>query len=224
MNLTKRTLGAVAVATLFGGVAVAPASAIDNIKPFGQQETIDSGGSAIGYTVAGLRPSSDAIPYPVAGQLYEATVTVEAVNGAVSPVIPFFNARAEDGATYRVLANVFTPQGLSGGTVLPGDSSRGKLYFDVVGPPPNSVVYNNGDHDLLGWVRVDGAPDMVSPSDPGSSQEVVLPAENGGADVPGSTGPDFNSPNMTAPDQNGLDEITAIEGPNVGTHSEAGHH
>jgi hypothetical protein len=222
MNLTKRTLGAVAVATLFGAVAVAPASAIDNIKPFGQQETIDSGGSAIGYTVAGLRPSSDAIPYPVAGQLYEAMVTVDAVQGAVSPVIPFFNARAEDGATYRVLANVFTPQGLSGGTVLPGDSSRGKLYFDVVGPPPNSVVYNNGDHDLLGWVRVDGAPDMVSPVDPGSTSELApLPSES---NVQGSTGPDFNSPNMTAPSQNGLDEITAIEGPNVGTHSEAGHH
>ncbi|MBI3228170.1 MAG: MPT63 family protein [Mycolicibacterium cosmeticum] len=222
MNLTKRTLAAVAVATLFGAVAVAPASAIDNIKPFGQQETIDSGGSAIGYTVAGLKPSSDAIPYPVAGQLYEATVTVDAVRGAVSPVIPFFNARAEDGATYRVLSNIFTPQGLSGGTVLPGDSSRGKLYFDVVGPPPNSVVYNNGDHDLLGWVRVDGAPDMVSPVDPGSTSELApLPAEN---DVQGSTGPDFNSPNMTAPSQNGLDEITAIEGPNVGTHSEGGHH
>jgi hypothetical protein len=222
MKLTYRAAGVVALAVSLGAMGVGPAWAIDNIKPFGQQETIDSGGSAIGYTVSGLRPSTDVIPYPVAGQLYEATVTVDAVRGAVSPVIPFFNARAENGATYRVLANVFTPQGLSAGTVLPGESSTGKLYFDVVGDAPNSVVYNNGEHDLLGWVRVAGAPDMTPP--PGgdfSSELAAPPAENV---VPGSTGPDFNSPGVTAPDQNGLDEITAIEGPNEGTHAEGGHH
>ena len=154
--------------------------------------------------------------------MYEATVTVDAVRGAVSPVVPFFNARAEKGASYRVLANVFTPQGLSGGTVLPGESSTGKLYFDVVGDAPNSVVYNNGEHDLLGWVRVDGAPDMTPPPGSDFSSELVpAPAESV---VPGSTGPDFTSPGVTAPDQNGLDEITAIEGPNEGTHAEAGHH
>ncbi len=216
MNLKKRTLGAVAVAVLFSAAAVAPASAIDNIKPFGQQETIDSGGSAIAYTVAGLSPSTDAIPYPVAGQLYEATVTVDAVRGAVSPVIPFFNARAESGATYRVLANVFTPQGLSGGTVLPGESSTGKVYFDVVGEPPNSVVYNNGDHDVLGWVSVAGAPATGSAPSGGSSEAVPLP-ETGGDAVTGSTGPDFTAPNVIAGDGGG--EVTAIEGPNDASHS-----
>lgn len=222
MKLTYRAAGVVALAVSLGAMGAGTASAIDNIKPFGQQEIIDSGGSVIGYTVSGLRPSSDAIPYPVAGQLYEATVTVDAVRGAVSPVVPFFNARAENGASYRVLANVFTPQGLSGGTVLPGESSTGKLYFDVVGDAPNSVVYNNGEHDLLGWVRVDGAPDMTPPPGSDFSSELVpAPAENV---VPGSTGPDFTNPGVTAPDQNGLDEITAIEGPNEGTHAEAGHH
>lgn len=222
MKLTYRAAGVVALAVSLGAMSTGTASAIDNIKPFGQQEIIDSGGSAIGYTVSGLRPSSDAIPYPVAGQLYEATVTVDAVRGAVSPVVPFFNARAENGASYRVLANVFTPQGLSGGTVLPGESSTGKMYFDVVGDVPNSVVYNNGEHDLLGWVRVDGAPDMTPPPGSDFSSELVpTPAESV---VPGSTGPDFTSPGVTAPDQNGLDEITAIEGPNEGTHAEAGHH
>lgn len=221
MKLMHRAAGVFALAVSLSTMGVGTASAIDNIKPFGQQETIDSGGSAIGYTVFGLRPSADAIPYPVAGQLYEATVTVDAVRGAVSPVVPFFNARAENGATYRVLANVFTPQGLSGGTVLPGESSTGKVYFDVVGDVPNSVVYNNGDHDLLGWVRVAGVPDMTPPAGGASSSEISpLPAENV---VPGSTGPDFTSPNMSAPDQNGLDEITAIEGPNDASHSGGGH-
>ena len=34
----------------------------------------------------------------------------------------------------------------------PGGSSTGKLYFDVVGDVPNSVVYNDGVRDLLAWV------------------------------------------------------------------------
>ena len=34
-----------------------------------------------------------------------------------------------------------------------GGRATGKLYFDVVGPPPNGVVYNAGGRDLLFWVR-----------------------------------------------------------------------
>jgi len=100
--------------------------------------------------VSGLSPSSDAIPYPVSGRLYEATVTVDALGGWVSPLIPLFNARAESGQNYRVLANA--PEGLSGAAVPPGGSSTGKIYFDVVGDEPNSVVYNDGVQDLLVWV------------------------------------------------------------------------
>lgn len=147
-----KILGAVAIASGLALGAVAPASAIDNIQKFGTQEVLKNNGVVTGYTVTDLRPSEDAIPHPVAGRLYEATVTVEALSGWVTPLIPLFNARAENGANYRVLANVWTPQGLSGAPVPPGGSSTGKIYFDVVGPEPNSVVYNNGDHDLLGWV------------------------------------------------------------------------
>ena len=39
----------------------------------------------------------------------------------------------------------------------PGGSTTGKLYFDVVGDTPNSVVYNDGVQDLLVWVP--GAPE-----------------------------------------------------------------
>jgi hypothetical protein len=69
--------------------------------------------------------------------LYEARI--DAVGGV--PNMAFFNARAEDGANYRVI----------------GGSVPGTLYFDVVGPVPNSVVYNDGVQDLLTWIP--GAPE-----------------------------------------------------------------
>jgi hypothetical protein len=132
---TKKLAGFVAAAAIALGIgAVAPAWAADNIKPFGQPETLldpATGAPMITYTVDGLRPSSDAVPHN--GQLYEATVT--AVGPGV-PMVPMFNARAENGANYRVI----------GGTV------PGKLYFDVVGAVPNSVVYNDGVRDLLTWI------------------------------------------------------------------------
>lgn len=139
MRIQKLAGAVAAVAIAFSVGAVAPASAADNIKPFGQQETLldpATGAPMITYTVEGLNPSSDPVPH--SGQLYEATVTVD-TRGAV-PMVSMFNARAESGANYRVI----------GGTV------PGKLYFDVVGDVPNSVVYNDGVRDILAWVP--GAP------------------------------------------------------------------
>lgn len=109
---------------------VAPASAAENIKPFGQAETLLDP-PAITYIVSGLTPSSDAVPHN--GQLYEAPVAVE---GGGVPMTWMFNARAQSGANYRVI----------------GGSAPGKLYFDVVGDVPNSVVYNDGVRDLLTWI------------------------------------------------------------------------
>jgi Domain of unknown function (DUF1942) len=133
---TKKLAGVVAAAAVaFSLAGVAPASAVDNIKPFGQPETLldpATGFPMITYTVQGLNPSSDAVPHN--GQLYEAMVTVEARSAA--PMPQMFNARAENGANYRVI----------------GGGIPGKLYFDVVGPVPNSVVYNDGVRDLLGWI------------------------------------------------------------------------
>ena len=126
-------VGAAAIMIIVAAGTVVPASAASNIKPFGQGETLlDPATDApmITYTVDGLNPSSDAVPHN--GQLYEANVTAE---GGV-PMMPMFNARAESGANYRVI----------GGTV------PGKLYFDVVGDVPNSVVYNDGVQDLLTWI------------------------------------------------------------------------
>src|SRR5258705_9869908 len=140
---------------------VAPASAINNIKPFGQPESLNdaTGAPMITYTVHGLNPSSDAVPHN--GQLYEANVTVE---GGI-PIAPMFNARAESGANYRVI----------------GGGLPGKLYFDVVGDIPNSVVYNDGSQDLLGWVSTgpmgSGAPEVAGES---TGNIVGAPAEGAG--------------------------------------------
>ena len=128
------SVGAAAIMISVAAGTVVPASAASNIKPFGQQETLldpVTGAPTITYTVHGLNPSSDPVPHN--GQLYEAPVDVFGV-GAI--VMPMFNARAESGANYRVI----------------GGSIPGKLYFDVVGDVPNSVVYNDGVQDLLTWI------------------------------------------------------------------------
>jgi hypothetical protein len=134
VKITKIATPVSVVAIMIGVAAgtVAPASAASNIKPFGQPETLLGPNDApqITYTVDGLKPSSDAVPHN--GQLYEANVKAE---GGI-PIMTMFNARAQSGANYRVI----------------GGSIPGKLYFDVVGDVPNSVVYNDGVQDLLTWI------------------------------------------------------------------------
>ncbi len=196
-----RKLGApVGIAAITIGIAassMSPASAANNIKPFGQQETLKdaTGGPMIGYTVTGLNPSSDPVPHN--GQLYEATVTVDGTGGWASPLVPLFNARAESGANYRVIANA--PGGPAGAP--PGGSSTGKLYFDVVGDVPNSVVYNDGTQDLLVWVPgapeggVPGAGGSGPPTSAGSSTDLIGNAPAAGPE----SGGDMTTPAVIAP-------------------------
>ncbi|HEY7050902.1 MAG TPA: DUF1942 domain-containing protein [Mycobacterium sp.] len=188
---------AAATSILFSVTAVAPASAIDNIQLLGVQETFMVNGTLIGYTVTGLSPSADAVPYPVAGRLYEAMVTAEALQGTVTPVVPDFNARAESGSNYPVLANVSS---LSGAPLGQGGSTTGKIYFDVVGDVPNSVVYNDGSHDILGWIQPPSIPPAESSGGgSGGSEGVTGPTGgNGSEGVTGSTGPNEAVPNTTA--------------------------
>jgi hypothetical protein len=144
---------AIAASIALGTAGVA--SATDSIQAFGEEQTINdvaSGGPLIGYTVTGLQPSTDTSPYPVAGRLYEATLKVNAFGNWANPVIPRFNARAENGQGYQAISNVFIPQAIQGNAVPPNASSSGKLYFDVVGADPNSVTYNDGIRDILAWV------------------------------------------------------------------------
>ncbi|MGB0973171.1 MAG: DUF1942 domain-containing protein, partial [Mycobacterium sp.] len=80
-----------------------------------------------------------------------ATATVDAERGTVTPAISQFNAVAPNQAAYRVLWEVASPQGISGATIAQGQTSTGKIYFDVTGPPPTTVTMNNGMQDLLIW-------------------------------------------------------------------------
>ena len=68
-------VGIAAVAVGMAAGTAVPASAANNIKPYGEPETLNDvyGAPMISYTVMGLSPSSDAVSHN--GQLYEATVT-----------------------------------------------------------------------------------------------------------------------------------------------------
>jgi hypothetical protein len=106
----------------------------------------------LGWKVSDLKSSTDSIPgYPVAGDLWEATATVNAISGPVTPAISQFNARTADGVNYRVLWQASGPDAISGSTIPLGATATGKICFDVTGPSPTIVAMNNGMEDLLIW-------------------------------------------------------------------------
>jgi Domain of unknown function (DUF1942) len=190
------SVGVAAVAIGIAASTASPASAANNIKPYGVQETLNdccTGAPMIGYTVYGLTPSSAPVPHN--GTLYAATVKVEGLGGWATPLIPLFNARAQSGANYRVISNA--PDGPP--AAPPGGSTTGKLYFDVVGDTPNSVVYNDGAQDLLVWVDTNGtgmasgAPDVA-----GETTEII---GGGTTDGGGVTGGDDVAPAVQAPEE-----------------------
>lgn len=143
-------VGATAIAVGLGVAAATPASATDNIKPFGDQARVKdyTGAPLIGYTVTDFGPSSDAVPH--GGQLYAATLTVQTYGSEMNPQIQRFGARAQSGDFYPILVNA--PGGFGGGPIGPDGSVTGRLYFDVVADVPNSVVYNDGMRDIIAWV------------------------------------------------------------------------
>lgn len=147
-----------AVAIAVGGIVVAPSVSADSYpitQQFGSEEVIGTGGNNqgyVGWTVNNLRPSSDSIDWPVHGHLWEATATLRYVRGGCSlPYIARFNARASNGQDYLELAAANTSEPIE--RVCPGGQSTGKLYFDVVGPDPDGVVYRTDFTDLLIWVH-----------------------------------------------------------------------
>ncbi|WP_167105608.1 MPT63 family protein [Mycobacterium sp. DL592] len=154
--MTMRT--AIVAAAVGLSIAMAPTAAGAPTDPTtdtfgGWNHLADDGGNVITvWQVSNLKPSSDTIPgYPLAGKLWEATAAVRAAKGTVTPIIPDFNARAANGTNYQVLWQAATPAGISAATLPQGAKSTGKLYFDVTGPAPTQVVYNNGVTDLLVW-------------------------------------------------------------------------
>lgn len=150
-------MAAAAAATV--GVAAAPfASADTEVRYLGQPGELVNGTVIQHWTITGLKPSTDSIGYRPAGTLWEATATDEAVSGYVTPIISDLNARARNGETYRVLFGVATPQGVNPSTLAQGQKTTGKIYFDVTGEAPDSVLYRTGGNDLLLWVEPPPAP------------------------------------------------------------------
>lgn len=177
MEIKKLAAAFAGVTVVFGFGAMAPASAADP-QVFGLQQTVtEPNGGEIGYTVTRFFPSEDAIPYPVTGQLYEVSVRADAINGMPTPMVGAFSARTDSGQSYPAIANVWTPQGLSGMTLLPGGHASGTVYFDAAGEAPTSVVYN-GAGETLTWIEPPVAPpaeEAASDEGAGSSEESAAP-------------------------------------------------
>ncbi|WP_264069259.1 MPT63 family protein, partial [Mycolicibacter terrae] len=151
---TALAAGALAVAgALSTGIATAddpdPAPAT---QPLGTQGTLPEGPGVHGWTVNDLRPSTDTIPYQPQGTLWEATATDEAIQGTVFPIVSNLSARSASGQNYQSLFTVPTAQGLVPTGLTQGQKTSGKVYFDVTGDAPNSMVYQAGGADLIRWV------------------------------------------------------------------------
>ena len=114
MRLLALALGSAAAgAAGLAGAAVAAADDADPSVQLGQQAQVIDGGNIQGWTVNGLQPSGDAIPYQPGGTLWEATATAEAIAGGGLPFVPGFSARAANGDDYRALFQVATPEGVN---------------------------------------------------------------------------------------------------------------
>ena len=150
---------AVAVIGMAGFAAPAIASAADDcMHSFGShQQLVDAAGASVQeWTATDLKKSADSAPgYPLAGQLWEATATVKAVSGTVTPIIPDFDAFTADGRSYQVLWQLASPQGIPGATIAQGQTSTGKLYFDASGADPVAVTYTGGAGHPLMWCSCD---------------------------------------------------------------------
>jgi hypothetical protein len=141
-------------ATAALGLGLAATAAAGPVNgSFGVPEQLNDANGAVvsSYTVSNLEPSTDVVNTHLNGKLWEATTTVDAVNGTVTPSIPFFNARAADGTNYRVLFQAIAPEGINPAPLNQGGKSTGKIYFDVTGPAPTQVVYNDAVQDRLIW-------------------------------------------------------------------------
>ena len=94
MKITATTTVLAAAATV--GIVGAPLASAEDVTTttIGSQNKLVDGDVVQGWTISDLRPSSDAIPYPVAGTLWEATATDEAIQGWATPIVSNLNARA----------------------------------------------------------------------------------------------------------------------------------
>jgi hypothetical protein len=160
-NTTVKTaVGAAGIAAVSVFAAASASAAPPNIQGFGTSESLIDGPLVTAYTVSNLQPSSMAIPgYTPKGTLYQADIVARSDGGLVTPQVRDFSARGPNGQNYKLIDKVEVPNGLNPAPIAQGSESRGTLYFDVTGAPPNGVVYNDGLQDILMWTsNVPGAP------------------------------------------------------------------
>lgn len=201
----KITTVLAATAATAGTVLSAPIALADNASPtlvsLGQSAELVNGPVVQAWTVSGLKASSDVIPWHVHGALWEATATDTAVAGTVQPVVSDLNARARNGDTYRSLFLVATPQGVNPAALAPGAQTSGKVYFDVTGAQPDSVVYNDGGRDLAVWVTP--APAPATPQTGGAGPYRTVPAPSSASQdtpaAPAAVPPAAEAPMTPAP-------------------------
>lgn len=202
MKISKGTSAVAAMALAVGAVLSAPLAGADTTSTawLGQQAKLVNGNVIQGWTISGLKPSTDVIPHHVQGTLWEATATDQAIQGSVIPIVSNLNARARNGDTYRVLWGVATPQGVNPATLEQGESTTGKIYFDVVGQNPDSVLYNDADNELALWLTPPPAP--TTGRGTGSSASTgATPGQTpaAAAAVPGSQGTPLPAGSPTTP-------------------------
>ena len=205
-----RTTVVAASAVVAIGFLGAPISAADDAATtatIGQQAKLVTGDIVQGWTISGLKPSADVIPYTPGGVLWEATATNEAIQGTVQPIVSNLNARTANGEDYRVLFGIATSQGVNPAALAQGEKTTGKVYFDVTGETPDRVVYNDGGDDLLLWEpappaatgagtqwtppstgSVQSAPVRTAPAAPAATPPAPAPAATGSQGTPLPTG------------------------------------
>jgi hypothetical protein len=176
----KTAIGAAGIAAISFATA-GSASAAPNIQGFGTSEPLIDGPMITNYTVSNLEPSTISIPgYTPKGTLYQADVTVRSDGGVVTPQVRDFSARGPNGQTYKLIDNVQVPNGLNPAPIPQGSESKGTLYFDATGAPPNGIVYNDGLQDILMWTS--NVPGTSMQGDPGTA------TPGGGTSTPGQQG------------------------------------
>ena len=137
-------------ALLVAAGALAPVAHAETVD-FGQPTDIDVVDIEVEqhWTVSDLQPSTDVVPYQPAGTLWEAATEVTLDQGGV-PMVSGFSARS-DSDSYPVLWAVASPLGIPPTALPPGGSATGKIYFDVTGAAPTSVIYTLEGNDVAAW-------------------------------------------------------------------------
>jgi hypothetical protein len=189
-TIIKTAIGAAGIAAI-SLTAAGSASAAPNIQGFGTSEPLIDGPMITNYTVSNLEPSTITIPgFTPKGTLYQADIVVRSDGGVVTPQVRDFSARGPNGQTYKLVDKVEVPNGLNPAPITQGSESKGTLYFDATGAPPNGIVYNDGLQDILMWtsnVPSANVPSATTPGGPGT----MTPSQPGmsGATEPGDSGP-----------------------------------